>query len=108
MLLPTFLSMSLLPYSSAFSILPLPYLQSFIGPSHAQEQQKPLQESLGAWIEQEKRVALDNLLANVAPGGRNVEGKGVIPGTVVASPSQDSPDYWYQCTLIPVFTYSLR
>lgn len=54
------------------------------------------------WLEAEERIALDNLLANVAPGGSNVEGKGVAPGTVIASPSQDGPDYWYQCTTFPM------
>lgn len=85
----------------AFSIPPLPHLPGFVGASHAQKQQQPLRDTLDTWIEGEQRVALDNLLANIAPGGSNVEGKGVAAGTVIASPSQDAPDYWYQCTFSP-------
>lgn len=83
------------PYTHAFSIPPLPHLR-FLGAANAQEQQ-PLRDTLDAWIQQEERIALDKLLANVSPGGRNVEAQGVAPGTVVASPSQNGPDYWYQC-----------
>lgn len=83
--------------ASAFSIPPIPYL-SHLGVGRAQQQQQqPLQETLDTWIGREERIALDRLLANVSPGGRNVEGKGVVPGTVVASPSREDPDYWYQC-----------
>jgi glucoamylase len=84
-------------YAYAFSIPSLPHLSSFVGASHTQIQQHPLQDDFEAWIEREERIALDKLLANIAPGGRNVEGKGVTDGTAVASPSQDGPDYWYQC-----------
>ncbi|KAJ4342694.1 Glucoamylase, intracellular sporulation-specific [Didymella glomerata] len=86
---------SFAPTIYAFSIPPLPHLR-FLGAVNAQRQQQPLHDSLDAWIQQEERIALDKLLSNVSPGGRNVEGKGVAPGTVVASPSQDGPDYWYQ------------
>ncbi|KAF2032591.1 hypothetical protein EK21DRAFT_60185 [Setomelanomma holmii] len=70
---------------SAFAIPPLPYLHSFLGASNAQRQQQPLQDTLDAWIQKEERIALDKLLANVAPGGRNVEGEGVAAGTVHTS-----------------------
>lgn len=90
-----FLLASFAPYTSAFSIPRLPRLK-FLGLANAQQQQ-PLQDTLDAWIQQEEQIALDKLLANVSPGGQNVEGKGVAHGTVVASPSQDGPDYWYQC-----------
>jgi glucoamylase len=83
--------------TAAFSI---PNLNHFLGVGHAQKQQQPLQDTLETWIESEKRIALDKLLANVAPGGRNVQGKGVAPGTVIASPSTHEPDYWYQCEQI--------
>ncbi|KAH6614175.1 Six-hairpin glycosidase-like protein [Boeremia exigua] len=86
---------SLTPYTYAFSIPPLRHL-NFLGAADTQKQQQPLHDSLDAWIQQEERIALDKLLANVAPGGQNVKGLGVAPGTVVASPSQDGPDYWYQ------------
>lgn len=85
--------------AAAFSIPVPPHASHFLGVGHAQEQQQPLQDTLDAWIVKEERIALDNLFANVAPGGRNVEGKGVAPGTVVASPSTHEPDYWYQCQL---------
>jgi glucoamylase len=57
------------------------------------------QSSLDAWIEQEEKIALQKLLDNVAPGGKNA--KGAAPGTVIASPSHDSPDYYFQC--MPIF-----
>jgi len=81
--------------AAAFSIPPIPHLGHFLGASQAQQQ--PLQDTLDVWIQREEKISLDKLLANVAPGGSNVEGKGVAPGTVVASPSTDEPDYWYQC-----------
>lgn len=83
--------------ATAFSIPPLAQPNHFLGVGHARSQQQPLQDSLDAWLQREERIALEKLLANVAPGGRNVEGKGVADGTVIASPSQDQPDYWYQC-----------
>lgn len=83
--------------TTAFAIPPLPHLSHFLGVGQAQIQQQPIQDTLDSWIDKEERIALDKLLANVAPGGRNIEGKGVVPGTVVASPSMDEPDYWYQC-----------
>ncbi|KAH7398474.1 Six-hairpin glycosidase-like protein [Pyrenochaeta sp. MPI-SDFR-AT-0127] len=96
MLLPTVLLASFLHHTYAFSIPPLPHLSSFASAGHTQKLQQPLQHTLDAWIEQEERIALDKLLANVAPGGRNVAGRGVADGTVIASPSQAGPDYWYQ------------
>lgn len=81
----------------ALSIPPLPHSNPFVGVDHAQGLQQPLQDTLDGWIEREEQIALDKLLANVAPGGRNVAGKGVADGTVIASPSQHGPDYWYQC-----------
>lgn len=83
--------------ASAFSIPPLARLNHFLGVGNAQRQQQLLQSSLDTWIQQEEQTSLDKLLANVAPGGRNVQGKNVAPGTVVASPSKEGPDYWYQC-----------
>lgn len=88
--------------ATAFSIPPLPHLNHFLGVGQAQQQQQPLQDTIDLWIQREEKIALDKLLANVAPGGSNVEGKSVAPGTVVASPSTDEPDYWYQCMC---FTY---
>ncbi|KAF1814139.1 hypothetical protein P152DRAFT_262287 [Eremomyces bilateralis CBS 781.70] len=45
------------------------------------------------WIQDEKQIALDRLLANVAPGGANT--KSAAPGTVIASPSTENPNYYY-------------
>lgn len=83
--------------TAALSIPPLPDLLS--AGRLLPHSQKPLRDTLDVWIEREERIALDKLLANVKPGGRNVEGKdkGVVDGTVVASPSTQSPNYWYQC-----------
>jgi glucoamylase len=83
--------------AAALSIPALPNLNHFLGVGQAQSQQQPLQDTLDAWIDKEEWTAQEKLLANVAPGGKNVQGKGVVPGTVVASPSKDEPDYWYQC-----------
>ena len=81
----------------AFSIPPAAQVNAFFNAAQAQRTQQRLDDSLGSWIKQESRIALDNLLANVAPGGRRVVGTEVVDGTVVASPSQNEPDYWYQC-----------
>lgn len=96
MLLPAVVIANFVHYAYAFSIPSLPSLGRFASALNTQKLQQPLQHSLDAWIEQEEGIALDKLLANVAPGGRNVAGKGVVDGTVVASPSQAGPDYWYQ------------
>lgn len=65
--------------------------------------QKPLQDegnsALEEWLEKEEVIALDRLLANIAPGGRNAQD--AIAGSVIASPSREHPDYYYQCTLSP-------
>jgi glucoamylase len=99
MLLRTVLLAQFLHHTYAFSIPSIPHLSAFVGANHVQQhQQIPLQDTLDAWIDKEEQIALEKLLANIAPGGRNVDGKGVAAGTVVASPSQDGPDYWYQCT----------
>lgn len=79
----------------AFSIPPLPPLSNFLGVGQAQQAQTPLQDTLDTWIEWEQRIALDKLLANVSPGGRNV--KEARPGSVIASPSREHPNYYYQC-----------
>jgi glucoamylase len=82
----------------ALSVPSVPRLYKFLGFAQAQKQQQPLQGTFDAWIQQQEQVALDKLLANIAPGGSNVEGR-VVPGTVIASPSREKPDYWYQCEL---------
>lgn len=95
LLVPFVLLAYLVLYSFAFSI---PRLPEFLSAGRVPQQQKPLRDTLDAWIEREERIALEKLLDNVKPGGRNVEGKGVVDGTVVASPSTREPDYWFQCS----------
>jgi hypothetical protein len=55
---------------------------------------------LETWLDSEEITALDKLLANIAPGANTA---GAVPGTVVASPSKEHPNYYYQC----MFLYSL-
>ena len=78
-------------YAIAFSIPPA---SSWLGVK-AQHGQVPLQDSLDSWLVREEKIALDKLLANVAPGGRNVDD--AAPGSVIASPSKEHPNYFYQC-----------
>ncbi len=52
-------------------------------------------DPLDSWIDAEYDIAVSRLLDNVAPGGQNA--LGTAPGTVIASPSKDTPDYFYQC-----------
>ncbi|KAF2838705.1 glycoside hydrolase family 15 protein [Patellaria atrata CBS 101060] len=52
------------------------------------------QQSLDDWIQDEEEIALDRLLANIAPNGKNVAD--AAPGSVIASPSREHPDYYYQ------------
>lgn len=54
-----------------------------------------LDSPLDAWLDTEYDIAIDRLLANIAPGGRNT--RDTIPGTTIASPSRSHPDYYYQC-----------
>jgi glucoamylase len=69
-------------------------------------QDEPLpQETLDEWISREEEIALERLLANIAPGGSNV-GPETVNGTVIASPSRSHPDYYYQCTQYPLFPYT--
>jgi len=95
-----FLVSLLAHHTNALSIPPLPRLDRFGIESHGQNQQQPLRDTLDTWVEREEQIALERLLANVAPGGSNVRGKGVVAGTVIASPSQEEPNYWYQCMKI--------
>lgn len=53
------------------------------------------QSSLDAWIDEEEKIALNKLLSNIAPGGANA--RDAAPGGVIASPSKEHPNYYYQC-----------
>lgn len=97
---------SFLCCSSAFSV---PAVPRSIITSRISYSQRPLRQTLDDWIHGEERIALDRLLANVKPGGVNVQGhEGVLDGTIVASPSKDEPDYWYQCTIRPLASISTQ
>lgn len=87
------------------------YTFAFSIPSNLRSSQRPLgeilqvektdlgpQSSLASWLEQEEKIALDKLLQNVAPGGDNAPD--AAPGTVIASPSKNHPNYYYQCMWI--------
>lgn len=43
---------------------------------------------LEQWIPQQEKIALKNLLRNIAPPG-------TAPGAVIASPSKENPNYWF-------------
>ena len=53
--------------------------------------------SLDTWVNTENDIAINRLLANIAPGGQNAGG--ATPGTVLASPSRAHPNYYYQCKI---------
>jgi glucoamylase len=58
-------------------------------------EQKPLlYNELEVWLDKEEIVALERLLANIAPHGQST--KGAVAGSVIASPSRLHPDYFYQ------------
>lgn len=59
------------------------------------------QLSFTSWLQSQEIIALDNLLKNVAPGGSNAPD--AAPGSVIASPSKQHPNYYYQCTICPTF-----
>ena len=81
--------------ASTFSIPPLSHLPAFLRTGAAQTPQVPLQDDLESWISWEESVAMRNLLANIAPKGQDLEG--AVKGSVLASPSREHPNYFYQC-----------
>ncbi|KAK9474596.1 Six-hairpin glycosidase-like protein [Dipodascopsis tothii] len=52
--------------------------------------------SFETWLEQQSAFSFQSILDNIGPDGKNVAGQGVLPGTVVASPSRQHPNYFYQ------------
>jgi glucoamylase len=58
----------------------------------------PEGQTLDVWIERQEKISVGKLLDNVAPGGKNT--KDAVAGTVIASPSTSSPDYYFQCIYI--------
>ncbi|SCZ88987.1 BZ3500_MvSof-1268-A1-R1_Chr1-1g00875 [Microbotryum saponariae] len=58
---------------------------------HIEHGRDPRHWDLQRWIDWEEKVAWKRLLENVHPAG-------TAEGCVVASPSRESPDYWYEWT----------
>jgi glucoamylase len=92
-------------YAFAFSIPSnLRQSQSVLRESlHLEKTNFGPQSSLNSWLEQEEQIALDRLLQNVSPGGRNAPD--AAPGTVIASPSKNHPNYYYQCMFASQCSY---
>ncbi|KAI1745469.1 family 15 glycosyl hydrolase [Xylaria scruposa] len=61
--------------------------------SRARHEGVLLQRAVNDFIATEEQVALDQLLCNI--GSTGCHSQGVASGLVIASPSKDSPDYWY-------------
>jgi glucoamylase len=61
---------------------------------HAEQTHLGVQFSLEAWLNRQESISLERLLDNISPGGKHAEH--TVPGTVLASPSQEHPDYFYQ------------
>jgi glucoamylase len=51
-------------------------------------------QGLDEWIQEQRKTSWRFLLDNIAPNGPNA--KGAAPGSVIASPSRESPNYYYQ------------
>ena len=95
------------------------YALAFSIPIHFTRSQSPLrqnlhlekpelgpQSSFEAWLQEEEKIALDRILRNVAPGGSNAPD--ATPGTIIASPSREYPNYYYQCSeTIPLAFFHL-
>ncbi|KAL7275655.1 Glucoamylase, intracellular sporulation-specific [Rhizina undulata] len=63
---------------------------------HSDENASPevIRKDLEQWILQQRSVSFERLLSNIGPSG--TEARGTAPGTVIASPSKQSPNYFYQ------------
>jgi glucoamylase len=65
--------------------------------NHGQVPLKPEGESQASfeqWLKEEEGRALQKLLSNIAPRGSNVQD--AAAGSVIASPSKENPNYYYQ------------
>jgi hypothetical protein len=51
-------------------------------------------DDLEQWIQEQRKLSFGYLLDNIASNGTNA--KGAAPGTVIASPSREAPNYYYQ------------
>ncbi|KAL2315709.1 putative glucoamylase [Schizosaccharomyces pombe] len=50
--------------------------------------------SMDEWTDQQKGIAMGHMLNNIGDSGMHA--KDINPGCIIASPSTDSPDYYYQ------------
>jgi len=57
-------------------------------------------DTLTKWIKTENVTALGRIFANIGPLGQYANDGD--PGAVVAAPSTDNPDYYYQITSLPI------
>lgn len=88
--------------AAAFSFPAITPLADLLQFEQAKLHDRPLPlGTLDEWIFREEERALERLLANISPGGSNV-GPEAVNGTVIASPSRELPDYYYQCMHYPV------
>ncbi|KAK5132146.1 hypothetical protein LTR04_004880, partial [Oleoguttula sp. CCFEE 6159] len=92
LLIPFILVAYVLLYAFAFTV-PLDFVQQPLTDALSTGKLSSA-PSLDTWLKKEEAVAVDRLLANVAPGGRNAQD--ATPGTVIASPSREHPDYYFQ------------
>ncbi|TKA77265.1 hypothetical protein B0A49_03503 [Cryomyces minteri] len=92
LLIPFILVAYVLLYAFALTV-PLDIAQQPLLDGLSTEELSPAPR-LDTWLKKEEAVAVDRLLANIAPGGRNAQD--ATPGTVVASPSREHPDYYFQ------------
>ncbi|ODQ81659.1 glycoside hydrolase family 15 protein [Babjeviella inositovora NRRL Y-12698] len=51
-------------------------------------------DNFGLWLEQQRNISFHGILDNI--GGLGIKGPDVSVGAVVASPSKNNPDYFYQ------------
>lgn len=51
-------------------------------------------KGLEEWIQEQRKTSFRFLLDNIGPNGTNA--KETVPGTVLASPSREGPNYYYQ------------
>lgn len=63
-----------------------------------------INETFESWLEEQKRFSFDSILENI--GGVGFKYNDVAEGAVIASPSKDHPNYYYQWTRDAAITIS--
>ena len=61
---------------------------------HLRSAESIVPEGLDEWIQDQRKTSFRYLLENIGPNGTNA--KDTPPGTVLASPSREAPNYYYQ------------